>query len=62
MSSAGFAILRNQLEEWGYRVQAEVLTGKEFNVIENRERMALVAVTEGIEFDFAAVERILIFD
>ena len=57
MSSASFAILRNQLEEWGYRVQAEVLTGKEFNVIENRERMALVAVTEGIEFDFAAVER-----
>ena len=57
MTSASFAILRNQLREWGYSVQAQVLSGKEFNVIENRERMALVAVTEGIEFDFSAVAR-----
>lgn len=57
LSSASFAILRNQLTEWGYTVHAVVLSGKEFNVLENRERMAMVAVTAGIEFDFAELER-----
>jgi len=57
LTSASFAIIRNQLTEWGYRVSATVLAGKEFNTMENRERMALVAVSEGIEFSFDAVER-----
>lgn len=57
MSTASFAILRNQLTEWGYRVHADVLKGEDFNSLEHRNRMALVAVTEGIDFSFDAIER-----
>nr|WDE72692.1 hypothetical protein [Cupriavidus gilardii] len=57
MSSASFAILRNQLTEWGYSVHAEVLRGEDFNCLEHRNRMAMVAVTEGIEFSMASIER-----
>ncbi|AXK43973.1 DNA cytosine methyltransferase [Erythrobacter aureus] len=57
MTSASFAILRNQLQEWGYAVHSTVLEGKDFGCIEHRNRMALVAVTEGIEFDIEAIER-----
>lgn len=57
LTSASFAIIKNQLTEWGYKVSAAVLAGKEFNAMENRERMALVAVSDGIEFSFDTVER-----
>ncbi|MGA5726652.1 DNA cytosine methyltransferase [Ralstonia thomasii] len=57
MSTASFAILCNQLTEWGYRVHADVLKGEDFNSLEHRNRMALVAVTEGIDFSFDAIER-----
>lgn len=55
MSSASFAILQNQLKEWGYDVHASVLQGEAFGCLEHRNRMALVAVTEGITFDLSAV-------
>ena len=51
MTSASFSILTNQLREWGYAVHADVLKGEEFGCLEHRDRMAMVAVTEGIEFD-----------
>lgn len=51
MTSASFSILTNQLREWGYAVHADVLKGSEFGCLEHRDRMAMVAVTEGIEFD-----------
>lgn len=57
LSSASFAILKNQLTEWGYSVHAEVLRGEDFNALEHRDRMVMVAVTEGIPFDFAQVVR-----
>lgn len=57
INSSSFAILKTQLTEWGYDVRAEVLKGEDFNVLEHRERMALVAVTEGIPFDFLDVLR-----
>lgn len=55
MTSASFAILQNQLTEWGYDVHASVLEGKSFGCLEHRNRMALVAVTEGISVDLAAI-------
>lgn len=57
MSSASFAILKNQLTEWGYDVKAAVLKGEDFSEIETRNRMALVAMTKGIDFDFAMIEK-----
>lgn len=57
LSSASFAILKNQLVEWGYDVHTDVLRGEDFNTLEHRDRMGMVAVTQGIPFDFASVIR-----
>lgn len=57
MTSASFSIIRNQLAEWGYEVHADVLRGSEFNTLEHRDRMALVAVTRGMQYDVDAVPR-----
>ena len=57
MTSASFSIIRNQLSEWGYDVHADVLKGAEFNTLEHRDRMALVAVTRGMTYDISHVPR-----
>ncbi|MFZ3481855.1 DNA cytosine methyltransferase [Sphingomonas sp. 3-13AW] len=57
MTSASFSIIRNQLTEWGYEVRADVLKGSEFNTLEHRDRMALVAVTRGMDYDVSDVTR-----
>lgn len=57
LSSASFSIMKTQLEEWGYEIHTRILSGKEFNVLENRQRMAMVAVTEGIAFDIEAIRK-----
>ena len=46
--SASFAILRNQLTEWGYDVDHVILKGEEFACLEHRHRMALIATTKGM--------------
>lgn len=51
LTSASFAILSNQLKEWGYDVQTTVLRGADFGCIEHRNRMAMIAMSEGIDFD-----------
>lgn len=55
LSSASFAILSNQIKEWGYNVHTTVLQGKDFGCLEHRDRMAMVAVTEGIDFDIESI-------
>lgn len=50
-SSASMCILRNQLRDFGYVVHETVLRAQEFNTLEGRDRMCMVAVTEGLEFD-----------
>ena len=57
MSSASMCILRNQLRDFGYAVHEEVLQASEWNAMEHRERMCMVACTEGVEFDFARLQR-----
>lgn len=51
-TSASAAILRNQLRDLGYKTHERILNGKEWGAIENRDRWCMVAVSEGIEFDF----------
>lgn len=51
-SSASAALLRTQLKDLGYRTEERILNGKEWGAIENRDRWCMVAVTEGIEFNF----------
>jgi DNA (cytosine-5)-methyltransferase 1 len=51
-TSASADILRNQLRDMGYVCHERLLRGKEWGVHEDRVRWCMVAVTEGIEFDF----------
>ncbi|MDO8728499.1 MAG: DNA cytosine methyltransferase [bacterium] len=51
-SSASADILRNQLRDMGYVTHERILNGKEWGALENRNRWCMVAVSEGIEFNF----------
>lgn len=57
MTSASMHILRNQLRDFGYAVHEEVLQASDWNALEHRERMCMLAVTEGVEFSFADLKR-----
>lgn len=51
-TSASADILRNQLRDMGYNTHERILNGKEWGTLENRNRWCMVAVTQGINFDF----------
>lgn len=51
-SSASASILRNQLRDLGYVTHERILRGEEFNALEHRDRWCMVAVTEGMHFDW----------
>lgn len=51
-SSASANILRNQLRDMGYVCHERMLRGGEWGALEDRVRWCMVAVTEGIDFDF----------
>lgn len=51
-SSASASILRNQLRDLGYVTHEKVLKGEDFNCLEHRDRWFMVAVTEGMHFDW----------
>lgn len=51
-SSASANILRNQLRDMGYVCHERLLRGGEWGALEDRVRWCMVAVSEGIEFDF----------
>lgn len=50
--TASAAILRTQLKDLGYVTHERILNGKEWGALENRNRWCMVAVSEGIDFDF----------
>lgn len=51
-SSASADILRNQLRDMGYVTHEKILNGREWGAFENRNRWCMIAVTEGIDFNF----------
>lgn len=51
-TSASANILRNQLRDMGYVCHERLLRGSEWGAMEDRVRWCMVAVSEGIEFDF----------
>lgn len=57
LTSASMCILRNQLRDFGYNLHEEVLQAAEWNALEHRERLCMVAVTRGLAFDFAGLVR-----
>lgn len=55
-SSASASILRNQLRDLGYVTHETVLKGADFNSLEHRDRWVMVAVTQGMHFDWSMLE------
>lgn len=56
-SSASMDILRNQLRDMQYDVHEVTLDGADWNALEHRKRLIMVAVTKGMEFDFSKLEK-----
>lgn len=56
-NTASMHIIRNQLRDMGYNVHETVLKAQDWNALEHRERMCMVAVTQGMEFDFESLVR-----
>lgn len=54
--SASADILRNQLRDMGYNTHERILNGKQWGTLENRNRWCMVAVTDGILFDFEQLQ------
>ncbi len=50
------AVIRKSLTSWGYHVHERVLNGNQMGALENRDRFVMIAVTEGIEFNFADLQ------
>ncbi|WP_420213368.1 DNA cytosine methyltransferase (plasmid) [Burkholderia aenigmatica] len=57
LNTASAAIARSMLRDLGYIVHETVLHAADWNMLEHRERMCIVAVTLGLEFSFDLVER-----
>lgn len=57
LNTASAAIARSMLRDLGYVVHETVLNAADWNMLEHRERMCIVAVTQGIEFSFDLVDR-----
>lgn len=56
-SSASMDIIRSQLRDMHYDVYETVIDGADWNALEHRKRMVMVAVTKGMQFDFANLVR-----
>ena len=56
-TSASMSIIRNQLRDLGYDLHETVLRAEEWNMLEHRDRMCMVAVTKGLTFSFDGLER-----
>jgi DNA (cytosine-5)-methyltransferase 1 len=54
-NTASMWILRHSLRDMGYVVHETVLDGADWNVMEHRKRMCLVAVTVGMEFSVDSI-------
>ena len=54
--TASAHLLRHTLRDWGYTVTETVLAATDFGAMEDRKRMAMVAVTAGLSFDIQSVE------
>lgn len=53
INTASYAVIKQVLSDWGYVVTEKTLNGCEYGCLESRDRMVMVAVTEGMpEFDF----------
>lgn len=56
-NTASMSIIRNQLRDLCYDVHEVVVNGSEWNALEHRSRVVMVAVTKGMSFSFDDLER-----
>ncbi len=56
-NTASMSILRNMLRDLGYEVHETELAAADWNMLENRKRFCMVAVTKGIKFSFDNLKR-----
>ena len=56
-NSASMCILRNTLRDFGYTVHETILHAGEWNELESRSRLVVVAVTEGLDLDLSQISR-----
>lgn len=54
-TSGSASILRNCLRDMGFRCHEAVVRGRDYGALEDRVRWVMVAVTRGVEFDFADI-------
>lgn len=57
LNTASMDILRTMLRDLHYDVYETVVEGAEWNALENRKRMVMVAVTKGMSFSFGDMVR-----
>lgn len=57
LNTGSMCIVRNFLRDFGYEVHETTLDAAEWNALEHRVRMCMVAVTQGLEFDFLMLHR-----
>ncbi len=57
-TTASMAVIRSVLASLGYVVQEKILNGCEYGALENRDRLCVVAVTEGLE-DFIDLDNVI---
>jgi len=55
-NTASMTVIRSVLSGWGYKVEETVLGGNDFGALEDRQRMCMVAVTEGLSFDMSMLQ------
>jgi len=57
-NTASMSIMRSTLRDLGYQVYEVIMSGRDFNALEDRERMCMVALTKGLpELQFSELEK-----
>jgi DNA (cytosine-5)-methyltransferase 1 len=49
-NTASMTVIRSVLSGWGYQVQETVIGGNEFGALEDRQRLCMVAMTQGLDY------------
>lgn len=57
LNTASAHLLRHTLRDWGYQVQETILSGADFGALEDRKRMTMVAVTQGLSFEMDSIAK-----
>lgn len=57
-NTVSMTVIRQVLQGWGYNIHETTLEGNALGVLEARSRFCMVALTEGIEFDFSQLQAV----